>query len=60
MCIRDRALAVNGLAQRVDDTAQETITHRDAGALAAAGHQSAHAYGLGTVEQNNACLLYTS
>ena len=51
-----RALAVNGLAQRVDDAAQETITHRDAGALAAAGHQSAHAHGLGTVEQHDAQL----
>ena len=40
------ALAIDGLAQRADDTAQEGIAHRDAGTLAAAGHHGAHTDGL--------------
>ncbi len=51
------ALAVDGLAQRVDDTAQEAIAHRDAGTLAAAGHHGAHADGLSSVEQHDAQLF---
>ena len=36
------ALAIDGLAQRADDTAQEGIAHREAGTLAAAGHQDVY------------------
>ena len=46
--------AVDGLAQRVDDAAQEAVAHRDAGALAAAGDHGAHADGLSAVEEHDA------
>ena len=48
------ALAVDGLAQRADDAAQEAVAHRDARALAAAGDQSAHADLFNVVEQHDA------
>ena len=51
------AFAVDGLAQRADDTPQKSIAHRDTGALAAAGDHGAHTNGLGTIEQHNAQLL---
>ena len=51
------AFAVDGLAQRADNTTQKSIAHRNTGALAAAGDHSAHTNGLGTIEQHNAQLL---
>ena len=51
------ALAVDGLAQGADDAAQEAVAHRDAGAFAAAGHQSAHAHFLDLVKQHDAQMI---
>ena len=50
----DGTLAVDGLAQRVDNTAQEGFADGDTGALAGTGHQGAHADGFGTIKQHNA------
>ena len=51
------AFAVDGLAQRADDTAQKSIAHRNTGALAAAGDHGADADGLSAVEQHDAQLF---
>ena len=50
----DRAFAVDGFAQRVDDTAKEALAHRDARALAAAGDHGADADALRAVKEHDA------